>query len=231
MRDYSDFDKRYEKNRKENKIGWSNEESYKLHIENLERILKLEGVSSSGKFLELGSGAGNNSIYMAKKGWEVYGIEISPVAVEWAKEKAEKEGVRADFRAGDITYLNGYQDNYFDFVYDGGVSYYICGENRKIFFGNVNRVMKKGAYFFVAAQHGDEKPREKKQKDNFLWEPESGTFLKNNAPWGSFRLSKEILSEVEKSGFKIINSRIEKDQHPGDPFTYGGSLSIDCIKR
>ena len=66
--DYNVFDDMYKKKRKDNKPGWSNEESYNNHIEILERILKESNVIRTGRFLELGSGAGNNCIYMAKKG-------------------------------------------------------------------------------------------------------------------------------------------------------------------
>ena len=99
------FDDRFKNRRDTNAPGWSSEESYQKHEAELERILDSGYVPKKGRMLELGSGAGNNCIFMAKQGWEVYGVDISPAAIAWAKERAEKEGGAAVFRAGDVAEL------------------------------------------------------------------------------------------------------------------------------
>ena len=157
-------------------------------------------------------------------------MEISPEAVEWAKQKAVKENVKANFKVGDIIELDGFKDNYFDFVYDGGVSYYVCGESRKLFFKNVNRVTKNNGFFFVSGQHSDEKPNIAAKNDLLSWDPLTRTILRYDKPWGCFPLSKVLLSEVKDAGFKIIKYEIKKDEYPNDPLTYGGSITIDCLK-
>ena len=113
------FDDRFKNRRETNAPGWSSEESYQKHEAELERILDSGYVPKKGRMLELGSGAGNNCIFMAKQGWEVYGVDISPAAIAWAKETAEREGVQAVFREGDVAELKEEPDGYFDFVYDG----------------------------------------------------------------------------------------------------------------
>ena len=47
--------------------------------------------------IDLGCGAGNYAIYLASKGFDVTGIDISPAAIKIAKENAEKKGVRPIF--------------------------------------------------------------------------------------------------------------------------------------
>jgi len=41
-----------------------------------------------GRTLELGSGTGTNAIYLVQRGFDVVGVDISPLAVEQARAKA-----------------------------------------------------------------------------------------------------------------------------------------------
>ena len=45
------------------------------------------------KTIDLGCGAGNYAIYLAQQGFEVTGIDISPTAIEIAREQAKKKGI------------------------------------------------------------------------------------------------------------------------------------------
>ena len=224
------FDDRFKNRRETNAPGWSSEESYQKHEAELERILDSGYVPKKGRMLELGSGAGNNCIFMAKQGWEVYGVDISPAAIAWAKETAEREGVQAVFREGDVAELKEEPDGYFDFVYDGGVSYYICGAGRKQFFANISRVLKKGGFCFIAGQHGDEKPETAMKKGEFSWDPAGRIFFRAEIPWACYPLSRNIVNEIEGAGLEVISFRRKKDEHPSDPFSAGGEFSVDCIK-
>src|SRR5262245_12964862 len=44
-----------------------------------------------GKALDLGCGTGVFSIYLAKQGYEVTGIDLVPKAIDWARERARNE--------------------------------------------------------------------------------------------------------------------------------------------
>jgi tellurite methyltransferase len=52
--------------------------------------------------VDLGSGEGRDSIYFARRGWRVLGVDISSVGVRKAKRRAARLGVPARFRVGDI---------------------------------------------------------------------------------------------------------------------------------
>jgi 2-polyprenyl-3-methyl-5-hydroxy-6-metoxy-1,4-benzoquinol methylase len=45
------------------------------------------------KTIGLGCGAGNNATFLASKGFDVTGIDISPSVIKIAKENAKKKGV------------------------------------------------------------------------------------------------------------------------------------------
>jgi len=94
------------------KIPWNKTQAdYFLKILN-------SGKSGEGKALDLGCGIGAKSIALAKKGFSVTGIDISPTAIQYAKENAKKEGVKARFIAADATDLSFLKDEEFDFVLD-----------------------------------------------------------------------------------------------------------------
>jgi len=43
-----------------------------------------------GRTLEVGCGTGTNAIYLAQHGFEVVGVDISPLAVDKARDKAHR---------------------------------------------------------------------------------------------------------------------------------------------
>ena len=49
-----------------------------------------------GLALDLGMGEGRNSIYLAQQGWLVTGVDLSNVAVEQARRRSAKMGVKLD---------------------------------------------------------------------------------------------------------------------------------------
>jgi len=57
----------------------------------------------SGKALDLGCGVGQNSIWLARRGWTVTGVDISQGAIADARVAARNAGVRPVFEAADVT--------------------------------------------------------------------------------------------------------------------------------
>lgn len=74
--------------------------------------LKLLGNLAGTKFLEIGSGAGQNSIVAAKAGADVTAIDISEKQIEIGKQISRDENVNIDFKVGsfldfsDMDYLD-----------------------------------------------------------------------------------------------------------------------------
>jgi SAM-dependent methyltransferase len=69
-----------------------------------------------GRTLEVGCGTGTNAIYLAQHGFEVVGVDVSPVAVENARAKA-----RGTCRFETIDFLNeAAPGGPFEFVFDRG---------------------------------------------------------------------------------------------------------------
>ena len=68
--------------------------------------------------LDIGCGFGYNSIWMAKNGFTVTGIDIAELAVEKAKKNAQSENVKCNFFQAD--FLNDTIEGQFDFAFDRG---------------------------------------------------------------------------------------------------------------
>jgi 2-polyprenyl-3-methyl-5-hydroxy-6-metoxy-1,4-benzoquinol methylase len=55
-----------------------------------------------GRAIELGCGTGTNAIWLAEQGFEITAVDISPLALERAKIRAEAAGVRIQFYLADV---------------------------------------------------------------------------------------------------------------------------------
>ena len=69
-------------------------------------VLETTANLTPGVALDAGMGNGRNSIYLARKGWKVTGIDLSPAAVKQAQAEAAKLKVEFEARAADIDKLD-----------------------------------------------------------------------------------------------------------------------------
>ncbi len=72
-----------------------------------------------GKALEIGCGTGTNSIWLARQGFDVTGVDLSEVAIERAEAKAAEAGVDCRFVADDFL-VDPVPGAPYGFVYDRG---------------------------------------------------------------------------------------------------------------
>ena len=56
-----------------------------------------------GRVLDIGCGRGRWTLALAKRGWDVIGIDIVPAAVRAARDRAREAGISITFVVGDIT--------------------------------------------------------------------------------------------------------------------------------
>ncbi|MGR3764338.1 class I SAM-dependent methyltransferase [Rossellomorea sp. NS-SX7] len=117
--------------------------------ENLVSYLS-KGHLSSGRVLELGCGPGRNAIYLAKSGWEVDAVDISVTSLQWAEERAEKNGVSIHFIHNNIFSLDVEEGGY-DFVYDSGCFHHIAPHRRLSYLKLINKALKPGGHFALTA--------------------------------------------------------------------------------
>ena len=77
------------------------------------------GGVTPGRALEIGAGTGTNAIWMAKRGFDALGVDVSPLAVEKAQAKMGQRKLCCRFAAWDILAAPP-PDGPFQFVFDRG---------------------------------------------------------------------------------------------------------------
>ncbi len=68
-----------------------------------------------GRALDLACGEARNAIWLAERGWEVVGVDFSPVALERARVRAERAGVDIELACCDLVDYEPERDG-FDLV-------------------------------------------------------------------------------------------------------------------
>jgi tellurite methyltransferase len=66
-----------------------------------------------GRALDIAAGKGPNAIFLAERGFQVVGIDISPVALEMARRTAQEKSLAIDWQAADLEHIElpkGYYD-------------------------------------------------------------------------------------------------------------------------
>ena len=140
---YREWDQIYRKY-PPNSWGWELSRPRSILIESIER-----GRIRKGKALDLCCGAGTNTNYLAKKGFDVTGIDISTKAIEYAKMKSANVEGRTSFVKESFINLS-FQDDVFNFVFDMGCFHHVEIEDRDNFIKEIHRVMKeRGVYLLT----------------------------------------------------------------------------------
>jgi len=140
--DYEEWDEIYRKYPLES-LGWELGRPRPILVEFVEK-----GLVKKGKALDICCGAGTNTVYLAEKGFEVTGIDISSKAIDYAKKKAQQANVKINFMMQSFVNLP-FGNEEFDFVFDMGCFHHVEIEDRPKFIKSVHRVLKNGGSYML----------------------------------------------------------------------------------
>jgi len=112
----------------------------------LVRLVKEKNIEK-GWVLDMCSGDGTNSIYLASRGFKVIGIDISPTAVEIARARCLKRKLSCDYVVGNVLDLK--LGKKFSFVLDRGCFHHISTKKKPNYARLVNGLLKKKGKFFL----------------------------------------------------------------------------------
>jgi SAM-dependent methyltransferase len=100
--------------------------------------------------IDLGCGTGDNVIFLAQRGFDVVGVDISARAIAQAHGKASVAGVSPTFVVGDVTDLKGVNGT-FDLVLDYGCLGCVVGtSSRERYVGTLLRLTRPGSTYILA---------------------------------------------------------------------------------
>lgn len=189
----------------EEKYKASNEE-IEIYPDNL--VIDYIDYIPKGKVLDLGIGEDRNSLYLARKGFEVEGIDISDTLISRLKSINNQQNLGMKLRTADIRNINIDVDKY-TFILATAVLHYF----RKIDAEEILNKMKKGinkdGFVYVSvfsiedsSYSGQIKSGEAEQVGN------GEIFIKKDGIYRSYYSKEELLAHFE--GFEMvsfINSR------------------------
>ncbi len=133
------------------KIPWNMEEPPEALVELIE-----SGKVRPCKTVDFGCGAGNYTVYLAGRGFDVTGVDISPAAISIAEENATKKGVRCRFIAADVLGDLKELKETFDFAYDWELLHHVFPEQRKKYVENVHgKLNAEGRYLSLCFSEED----------------------------------------------------------------------------
>lgn len=93
------------------------------------------------RILDIGCGAGTNSLYLARSGFNVTGIDVAEGAIEAARQRASRAGVSVDFRIVDAL-DTPFPDGHFGGAIDIGCFHTLPIELRRRYSSEVARVLR-----------------------------------------------------------------------------------------
>jgi len=103
--------------------------------------------AGAGRALDLGCGAGVFSVWLARRGLQVTGIDLFPEAIGMARSLAEKSGVELTVVHADL--FSYRPDEPFDLVYDSGCLHSLVGGNAALYKDRLLGLLAPGGSFVL----------------------------------------------------------------------------------
>jgi SAM-dependent methyltransferase len=129
------------------------------------------GAVTPSPALEIGAGTGTNAIWMAERGFDVLGVDVSPLAIERSNAKMEGRALRCRFAACDFLAASP-PDGPFQFVFDRGC-FHVFDEpdERQRFAAQVAAVLAPGGLWLSLIGRTEGPPRRSAREVTFAIEP------------------------------------------------------------
>jgi SAM-dependent methyltransferase len=117
-----------------------------------EPLLEGPHAPAPGRALDVGCGSGRDAIYLAKRGWQVTGVDSVEQAVESAKQRAVEEGVDVQWVAADVAEVGrlGLKPGY-DLLYDFGCMHGLTDAERQGAAAGLTQLAAPGATLLINA--------------------------------------------------------------------------------
>ena len=157
-------------------------EGGKIFVEphtDMERLAQLFKEQRIQKILDLGCGTGRHLIFFAKNGFEVYGIDASPKALEIANKWLKEERLHAELKNHRMEHKFPFEDAFFDAIISIQVIHHNLMRDIILTIEEIKRILKTKGMIFITVPilRGGSKSEEIDLK-----EIEKNTYIPQNGP-------------------------------------------------
>ena len=118
------------------------------------RVVEAEHINPC-RAIELGCGTGTNAVWLAQHGFDVTAVDLVPLAIEQAIDRAAKAGVKIRFLSLDLLSLPDLGAP-FDFLFDRGCYHAVRRENATGYLDAIDRLLRPGATALILAGNAKE---------------------------------------------------------------------------
>jgi len=130
-------------------LPWAHDEAT-LFLANISLLGKAGG-AKPGKALDIGCGAGTDSVFLAEQGWDVTSLDFMPKALEFTQQRAEAAGVSVTPVEADITTWE--PPHQFDLVLDHGLLHNMDPERYPAYRDCIMRMVADDGHFVLLHWH------------------------------------------------------------------------------
>jgi ubiquinone/menaquinone biosynthesis C-methylase UbiE len=220
------YSKIYRKKRAAGLPGWHEPEFYPARVGRALAFLARLGAQAGDKVLVLGCGAGNTAIDLARKGFEVSGVDVAWDAIAWARDSAASAGVAVEFRVGDVTDLSFAPGGRFDFALDDYCLQHILGASRPACFAGIRRILRRGGGFHVGADLMVDDVIA--VSETCYFEPTTQCLYRDFEPFSYLTREGELTRELECAGFLVVRTEHHSRSSAYQPYVAGRDW-IDAV--
>ena len=100
-----------------------------------------------GRAIDLGCGTGTNVLTLARRGWQVTGVDFAPRAITLARRKVRAADIHADLRVGDVTHLRGIAGP-FDLALDMGC-FHGLRDGKEDYLDGLSQILASGGHWLM----------------------------------------------------------------------------------
>ncbi|TKI04508.1 class I SAM-dependent methyltransferase [Martelella alba] len=206
------YERHYRQLRENNQSAWTGEGYERAWSRLSETMQRLDAgdilPAPGGVCLDLGCGNGAMaSLYLARAGYEVHGVDISPTAINWARALFFSAGLTAEFREDDVCRLGSYGNHWFDLVFDGSCLHCLIDEQRRQCYQQIKRVLKPQGIFIVSSMCGYPKQSIDRQR----YRHETHQLLLNGNPWRTLMPLSLLEQELKDNGFTLFDTAVREN--------------------
>jgi SAM-dependent methyltransferase len=172
----------------------------------------LEAGEIQGSVLDAGCGTGENALFLASRGHEVWGLDFVPVAVVRAAAKAKERGLSVQFQVGDALQLDRLGRT-FDTAIDCGLFHSFSDQERPLYVSGLAAVVRPGGRVYILCFSDQEPPGQ-----------------------GPRRITQQEIRDAFRDGWEVVEireTRFQTTDHPeARTFSVGGPKAwLATIRR